>query len=96
MARDNLTWIDPTVSGLDIRGEIRDIIEIPGKNSNSLLFLQNNDFPVLYQLKNKIKKKKKILNLKSFSNRSANIFLLFLHYLVNIIWLSFKTKPDEF
>jgi hypothetical protein len=49
-------WIEPSISGLEIRGEIRDIIEIPGKNSSSLLFLQNNDFPLLYRFKRNIKK----------------------------------------
>ncbi len=44
-------WTEPAVSGLEIRGEIRDIIEIPGKNKNRLLFLQNNDFPLLYEFK---------------------------------------------
>ena len=53
-------WIEPAVSGLEIKGEIRDIIEIPGKDSNSLLFLQNNDFPLLYRLKkNRSEKDKK-------------------------------------
>lgn len=51
-------WIEPAVSGLEIRGQIRDIIEIPGKNANNLLFLQNNDFPLLYQMKKDIKIKK--------------------------------------
>jgi hypothetical protein len=46
----------PNVSGLELRGEIRDIVEVPFKNSRCLLFLQNNDNPVLYQLKNSSKK----------------------------------------
>lgn len=49
--KGHFTWIEPSISGLEIRGEIRDILEIPGKNLNSLLFLQNNDFPLLYRLK---------------------------------------------
>ncbi len=44
-------WIEPAVSGLEIRGEVRDIIKIPGKHLERILFLQNNDFPFLYQLK---------------------------------------------
>jgi hypothetical protein len=37
-------------SGIKINGEIRDIIEIPRNSKTSfLLFLQNNDYPVLYQ-----------------------------------------------
>lgn len=47
----NFKWLEPALTGLEIRGEIRDIIEITGKKGNWLLFLQNNDFPVLYQFK---------------------------------------------
>jgi hypothetical protein len=44
-------WVSPAQSGLEIRGEIRDIIEIPGKKSKNLLFLLNNDFPLMYRVK---------------------------------------------
>lgn len=37
-------------SGLMLRGQIRDIVELKGKNKNNILFLQNNEYPVLYQL----------------------------------------------
>ncbi len=56
--KGQLKWIEPAISGLEIGGEIRDIVEIPGKNSDGILFLQNNDFPVLYRVnKNKTEKK---------------------------------------
>ncbi len=38
-------------TGLQVQGEVRDIAELKDKNnSSSLLFLLNNDFPVLYRL----------------------------------------------
>lgn len=44
-------WIGAEQSGINIPGEIKDIIEIPAKGSRNFLFLQNNDYPVLYRLK---------------------------------------------
>ena len=46
-------WQDAAKTGLNLRGEERDIVEIKTKNGNCLLFLQNNEYPVLYKL-NKI------------------------------------------
>jgi len=46
-------WQDAAKTGLNLRGEERDIAEIKTKNGNCLLFLQNNEYPVLYKL-NKI------------------------------------------
>ena len=57
-SKGQFQWVKPAVSGLEVRGEIRDIIEIPGQNSNTLLFIQNNDFPLLYQVKRNKKNKK--------------------------------------
>jgi hypothetical protein len=37
-------------SGLALRGQIKDIIEVPGKNSRYILILQNNELPVLYKI----------------------------------------------
>jgi hypothetical protein len=42
------TWTNPRVSGLQVSGEIRDILPI---NKKQLLFLRNNDFPVMYKTK---------------------------------------------
>ncbi len=38
-------------SGIELTGEIRDIVELKNDNKRFMLFLQNNDFPVLYQIK---------------------------------------------
>jgi hypothetical protein len=51
----NFMWIEPGRTGLHLRGQLRDIKEIHGHGKNYLLFLQNDEFPVLYQLKDKIK-----------------------------------------
>jgi len=49
--------VDANKSGLVIKGEVRDIKEIPSTKNNYLLFLRNNDVPVLYKVNNKIKSK---------------------------------------
>jgi enediyne biosynthesis protein E4 len=43
-------WIYPDKSGLQVNGMVRDIRFIPGKKSNHLLFLINNELPVLYEI----------------------------------------------
>jgi hypothetical protein len=43
--------IEPAFSNLQIRGEVRDIVDIPGKDYSSFLFLQNDDYPLLYRIK---------------------------------------------
>jgi hypothetical protein len=48
------TWINSVQSGLNVHGEVRDIVEIPGADKN-ILFLLNNDHPALYHLNNKLK-----------------------------------------
>ena len=42
-------WIYPAKSGLSLRGEIRSIVSVPGKQGNRFLILQNNEKPVLYR-----------------------------------------------
>lgn len=44
----NFDYLSADRSGLELRGEIRDIQEIPGRNKKYLLILQNDDFPALY------------------------------------------------
>lgn len=46
-------------SGLTLRGQLRDIVELQARDKAFLLFLQNNDYPALY------KKKKLANNLKT-------------------------------
>jgi hypothetical protein len=48
--RGDFEYLENALSGLEIRGEIRDIKAISGKNTNRILFLQNNDFPLLYEV----------------------------------------------
>jgi len=49
--KGHFSWIGPERSGLDLRGQIRDIAEIPEKDRVYLLFLQNDEVPVLYNCK---------------------------------------------
>ncbi|MBS1597279.1 MAG: VCBS repeat-containing protein [Bacteroidetes bacterium] len=37
-------------SGVELRGQIRDISIVRGKNETFVLFLQNNEYPILYKL----------------------------------------------
>jgi hypothetical protein len=46
-------WIPPARSGLELRGQIRDIVNIPGRGKDYLLFLQNDEYPVLFEYKGK-------------------------------------------
>jgi hypothetical protein len=48
-------WQDAPKTGLLLRGEVRDIAEIKTRKNTYLLFLQNNEFPALYEV-NKHKK----------------------------------------
>ena len=45
------TWQDDAKTGINLRGEMRDIVEVKGKNKTFLLFLQNNEHPVLFEIK---------------------------------------------
>ena len=45
--------LDEGEAGLGLTGMVRDIAVIKGKTGIRLLFLRNNDFPVLFKLKNK-------------------------------------------
>jgi hypothetical protein len=51
----NFRWVEPGLSGLDLRGQLRDILEIHAAQKDYLLFLQNDEYPVLYQAKDKFK-----------------------------------------
>jgi hypothetical protein len=50
--KGQFTWIGPEQSGLNIVGEVRDIAPLKGSNSGSILFLRNNDYPLMYRVKN--------------------------------------------
>ena len=44
-------WQDDAKTGINLRGEMRDIVEIKGRTKKFLLFLQNNEYPVLFEIK---------------------------------------------
>jgi len=44
-------WQEPTYTGLNVQGEVKDIVELREKNKRYFLFLRNNDYPVLYLLR---------------------------------------------
>ena len=48
--KGNFTRTDPFETGLHLRGEVRDIQKIKLKKENALLFLQNNEYPVLFKM----------------------------------------------
>ena len=52
------TWLYPNQSGLNITGEVKDIVTINGGGKNQFLFLVNDAFPVLYQVAEKAKPKR--------------------------------------
>jgi enediyne biosynthesis protein E4 len=53
----DFSWQAATQTGLDLRGEMRDIAPIKNQKDQLVLFLQNNEFPFLYKL-NSFQKKK--------------------------------------
>jgi hypothetical protein len=48
--KGHFSWTDPARSGLDLPGQIRDIVPLQGKDHVYLLFLQNDQYPVLYEV----------------------------------------------
>ncbi len=46
------TWIENKTSGLDLRGEIKDIKELNGKTGKRYLITRNDQLPVILQVKN--------------------------------------------
>jgi hypothetical protein len=54
--KSGYTRLDYNQSGLEIRGEVKYILEIPSVKKDYLLFLINDDYPVLYETKERIKK----------------------------------------
>jgi len=51
----NFTWMEPGLTGLNLRGQLRDIQELQVRQKDYLLFLQNDEYPVLYKVNDKIK-----------------------------------------
>lgn len=42
--------LEDKASGLAITGQVRDIVSLPSKNASNVLFIRNDDFPVLLKL----------------------------------------------
>jgi hypothetical protein len=57
--KGNFTPLDQSASGLGMTGMVRDIAIIKRKKGNGLLFLRNNDYPVLFKLKDQETGKKR-------------------------------------
>ena len=55
--KGNFKWVESAQTGLNLRGELRDIAEIKSGSKTYLLFLQNDAYPVLYQLKSYLRMK---------------------------------------
>ncbi len=51
----NFKWMEPNRTGLNLSGQLRDIEEIHIRGEDYLLFLQNDEYPVLYRVKDKVK-----------------------------------------
>jgi hypothetical protein len=49
--KGNFTFMGNAKSGLEISGQVRDIALIKGKKNTRVLFLVNDQYPVLYELK---------------------------------------------
>jgi hypothetical protein len=56
-SRGGFTWQEAKKTGLNLRGELRDIAVIKNTQGSFLLFLQNNEFPVLFKLNDPVEKK---------------------------------------
>ena len=54
--KGNLKQVDYSLTGLELRGQLKDIAMIRNKSRNYLLFLQNDQYPVLYKLNDSLKK----------------------------------------
>jgi len=54
--KGGFTRLDYSQSGLELRGEVKDIFwKSPTGKKDCLLFLINNDYPALYEIKEKSK-----------------------------------------
>jgi enediyne biosynthesis protein E4 len=49
--KGNFSILNPAASGLNLHGQVKDICLIKSKGAINILFLQNNEYPVLYKLK---------------------------------------------
>ena len=49
--KGNFSILTPRISGINLQGQVRGICLIKSKGGVNVLFLQNNEYPVLYKLK---------------------------------------------
>lgn len=47
----NFSWMQPMQSGLQVKGEVKQIVQFKNTSGNYFLFLRNNDYPAFYKLK---------------------------------------------
>ena len=50
--KGNFKSLDKMQSGINLQGQVRDIVLVKRKGKNSFLFLQNNEYPMLFGIKN--------------------------------------------
>jgi hypothetical protein len=53
--KGNMKWVEAGKTGFELRGQVRDMAEIRGKNRKFFLILQNDELPQLFTLNEKIK-----------------------------------------
>ena len=54
--KGNFRWLGANKSGIEVNGQTRDIALIRSHNGTRLLFLVNDDYPVLFEIPNKTAK----------------------------------------
>jgi hypothetical protein len=57
--KGHFTWLYPNESGVELLGQIRDIASVKGNGRDFILFLQNDDYPALFEVKKPFKRNAK-------------------------------------
>lgn len=47
--KGNFKWVKQKKTGLEVKGMVRDIVQIPGESGTGILFLINDQYPALYK-----------------------------------------------
>jgi len=55
--KGNLKSMEQSITGLELRGQLRDIAKFKNKEGDHFLFLQNDEYPLLFKLNKKLKGK---------------------------------------
>jgi len=53
--KGNFKWVSQKETGLEVKGMVRDLVEIPTENGPRVLFLRNDDYPILYKVRKTVK-----------------------------------------